>query len=336
MAQDTITGIAFRCQAADGYGLGGFAWRHEEPSLTPRPVIIINAATSVRCQYYWRFADYLFGHGADVLIYDYRGIGTSAPPNLRRLTADWLTWGECDFEAILQYALLQFPGQPIRVVGHSVGGVLIGLAPSNTSIDRALTMGAQHAYWPDYLACVRWRMWAKWHVLMPAITRVMGYFPGKRLGWLEDTPAGVVQDWGAKQTRFVDTYRQPGGSCLLAPAVCDALQRRFASFKASLLAVSVSDDPYGTTPAIERLLQNFSGAPRWHLRLSAETMISNAPASKPIGHFAFFHQRFEHDLWPIARDWLLTEKLPDHPLGTLTPFADDHDIVPATRAQPML
>jgi len=326
MPHDKITGVAFRCQAADGYSLGGFEWRHNRAAEAPRPVIVINAATSVRCQYYWRFADYLFRHGADVLIYDYRGIGLSALPDLRHLEAGWLTWGECDFEAILQYAQQQFPGQPIRAVGHSVGGVLIGLAPSNTVIDRALTMGAQHAYWPDYLASARRRMWVKWHFFMPAVTRVLGYFPGKRLGWLEDTPAGVVRDWVAEQARFVDTYRNPGGASQLEPAVCDALQTRFASLKASLLAVNVSDDPFGTTPAIERLLRNFSGAQRWHLRLTV-----TPPAEKPIGHFAFFHQRFEGDLWPMARDWLITEALPQHRLGTPTRFADDHDIVPSSR-----
>jgi hypothetical protein len=35
---------------------------------------------------------------------------------------------------------------------------------------------------------------------MPLLTRVFGYFPGKRLGWLEDTPAGVVHDWSTPTT----------------------------------------------------------------------------------------------------------------------------------------
>lgn len=41
------------------------------------------------------------------------------------------------------------------------------------------------------------QMLAKWHAIMPLLTRVRGYFPGKRLGWLEDAPAGVVRATGA-------------------------------------------------------------------------------------------------------------------------------------------
>lgn len=51
-------------------------------------------------------------------------------------------------------------------------------------------VGAQFAYWRDYAADQRWRLFGKWHVVMPLLTRALGYFPGKRLGWMEDTPQG--------------------------------------------------------------------------------------------------------------------------------------------------
>lgn len=306
MPKHALTATAIELSADDGQALAGHIWRHAQDATRPRPVVIINAATSVRCQYYARFAQYLFNAGADVVIYDYRGIGLSRNGSIKTTQSGWIDWGQRDFEAILQYATTAFPSQPIHVVGHSVGGVLIGLAPSNHRISRVFTMGAQHAYWPDYLARERLGMWLKWHCFMPAVTRVMGYFPGKRLGWLEDTPAGVVRDWVVKRANFLDTYRQPGGSCRLSGAECDVLAARFAALTAPTLALSVSDDPYGTTPAIERLLKLYAAAPRWHLRITPKTLnISD------IGHFAFFHSRFETQLWPIARQWLLDEQLPD-------------------------
>ena len=64
-------GEAFKDVAADGFVLGGFTWRHAL-SDAQRPVVIINAATSVRCRHYSRFADYLFANGFDVITYDYR------------------------------------------------------------------------------------------------------------------------------------------------------------------------------------------------------------------------------------------------------------------------
>lgn len=134
----------FRHPAADGYSLGGFCWRHAQPD-PQRPLVIINAATSVRCRYYARFADYLFAHGCDVLTYDYRGIGESRPASLRGFQASWSDWGRLDFEAMLAHAAAHFPGQPVDVVGHSFGGCAVGLAPSAGQIRRVVMVGAQFA-----------------------------------------------------------------------------------------------------------------------------------------------------------------------------------------------
>lgn len=129
MSSLTQPATPFRQATADGYSLGGFCWRHAQPD-PQRPLVIINAATSVRCRYYSRFADYLFAQGCDVLTYDYRGIGESRPASLRGFQASWSDWGRLDFEAMLAHAVERFPGQPIDVVGHSFGGCAVGLAPS--------------------------------------------------------------------------------------------------------------------------------------------------------------------------------------------------------------
>ncbi len=95
--------IPFKELAIDGYVLGGFTWRHLRTDLE-RPLVIINAATSVRCRHYARFADYLFANGLDVITYRYRGIGESRSGSLRGFKASWSGWGVLDFEAMLQRA----------------------------------------------------------------------------------------------------------------------------------------------------------------------------------------------------------------------------------------
>lgn len=290
--------------ASDGYRLGGFVWRHREPPAhgTPRPFVIVNAATSVRCRYYFRFAVWLHRHGCDVIVYDYRGIGASRPTNLAALDASWLDWGECDFEAVLRYAHDAFAGQPIDVVAHSIGGFVIGLAPSNALIRRVFTIGAQYAHWRDYAWRSKPVMLWKWHVVMPALTRLCGYFPAARLGWMEDTPRGVALAWSRSRARFEDTFGHASITC--SPSQRQALVSRFASLRAPILAASVTDDPFGTVSAIERLLRYFTRSDSIHLRI--------APAAigvDSIGHFAFFHSRFETRLWPIALGWLRTGQL---------------------------
>ena len=292
MSSLTQPATAFRHNAPDGYSLGGFRWRHATLA-SQRPLVIINAATSVRCRYYSRFADYLFAQGFDVLSYDYRGIGESRPASLRGFQASWSDWGRLDFEAMLQLAGAEHPGQPVHVVGHSFGGWALGLAPSAAQVQHAVLVGAQFAYWRDYAADQRWQLYGKWHVLMPLLTRVFGYFPGKRLGWLEDTPAGVVHDWSTPTPRY---EHRPSGRLL------EALP--FAHVNASTLAISLTDDPFGTVAATERLLGYLDERGRKHLRVAPVDI-----GVDEIGHFAFFHDRFRQSLWPIALGWLQAGRL---------------------------
>ncbi|WP_425226328.1 alpha/beta fold hydrolase [Pseudomonas palleroniana] len=284
----------FRQAAADGYPIGGFTWRHIRTDPT-RPVVIINAATSVRCRHYSRFADYLFANGLDVITYDYRGIGESRDGSLRGFKASWSDWGVLDFEAMLQRAQREFPGQPIDVVAHSFGGCAAGLGASGAVIRRVVTVGAQFAYWRDYHASERWRMLAKWHVAMPLLTALCGYFPGKRLGWLEDTPTGVVKDWATPTSSY---ERRPSGRILG--------ELPFSRVKARILAISMTDDPFGTVAAIERLLGYFNNSECTHWRIAPENI-----GEKNVGHFAFFRSEYQNRLWPIALAWLQKGKMAD-------------------------
>jgi len=294
-ANNTISPQPFVAQATDGYSIGGFFWCHPEAGHA-RPVVIINPATSIRCRYYFRFAGFLFENGFDVVTYDYRGIGESRPARLRGFDGCWLDWGSLDFEAVLQEVGRLFPDQPVHVVAHSIGGFVLGLAPSNHLIQRIFTMGAQYAYRRDYAPDKKLRMTAKWHVVMPLLTMLFGYFPGEKVGWLEDTPSGVVRDWVFSRERFEDTWR--GRASARYPDK-HLLVQRFAAVTAPTLAVSVTDDDFGTVPAIERLLAYFSSSPRTHLRISPTAI--NEPA---IGHFSFFNRRFEQKLWQIPLEWL--------------------------------
>lgn len=301
-------------RAEDGYALKGFVWRHPSPGREERPVVIVNPATSVRCRYYSRFAAFLHAHGFDVLLYDYRGIGESRPASLKGFHAGWIDWGRLDFEAALQFVATEFPGQPIQVVAHSVGGFLIGLAASSHRIERVFSMGAQFAYWRDYARHKRHRMFVKWHLVMPALTALFGYFPGQRLGWLEDTPRGVVRDWTAREPRFEDAWRR--GSLVLGEAERQALVERFAAMGGPTLALSMTDDEFGTVPAIQRLLRYYRNSPATHLHVAPESI-----GQREIGHFAFFHSRFESTLWRIPLDWLRHGRLPADAPGQVMPLA---------------
>jgi predicted alpha/beta hydrolase len=271
-----------RIAAADAYPLAATLYYSDQLQL-PQKVAIINCATGVKASYYARYARFLAAHGYLAIAYDYRGIGASRPLSLRRLKASKSDWGSKDFEGIMQWVVKNFPDADIAVIGHSIGGVVPGFSASNGRIDRMLTVAAQFAYWRDYAARARYRMLLKWHVAMPLATALAGFFPGRRLGWLEDLPAGVAYEWAFRGARL-----EPAGA-----------GRLFPQLRCPLLAYSISDDDFGTPAAVLRLLHHYRGAARTHVVVRPEEL-----ALTDIGHFAFFHERFSSSLWLESLAWL--------------------------------
>jgi predicted alpha/beta hydrolase len=176
------------------------------------------------------------------------------------------------------------------VVGHSIGGFLPGLAESAPLIDRMLTVGAQYAWWWDYAPRQRLGLFLKWHIAMPAATALCGYFPGRKLGWLEDLPAGVANEWSFRGPRFERSHPPDERSDVLA---------RMSAVTAPILAISMSDDEFGTVPAIRRTLRYYTNAPRTAVALEPEDY-----GLARIGHFDLFHDRHASGFWLDTLLWL--------------------------------
>ncbi|WP_349435219.1 alpha/beta fold hydrolase [Pararhizobium sp. A13] len=288
----------------DGVMLGGHLWPRAGGTGCGR--VLINAATGVLARYYHPYARFLAQRGFTVLTYDYRGIGRSRPTRLRGFDCRWADWGERDFAAALDFLRARAPDGPMMVVGHSIGGFLPGLARNAPLIDRMLTVGAQYAYWRDYAAAQRICLFLKWHVAMPVLTALYGYFPGRKLGWLEDLPAGVAKDWSFRRARM--EFSHP-------PAARGEVLQRFAAVTADILAIAVTDDELATTSAIRRALRYYKNAASTEVALSPGDL-----GSDKIGHFSLFHERHAADFWLDTLIWLRDgiNPWPDKPFGHAT------------------
>ncbi|SEB56214.1 Predicted alpha/beta hydrolase [Rhodobacter sp. 24-YEA-8] len=294
-------------QCDDGITLQGHLWCGPGRSAGR---IIINPATGVLARYYHRYAGFLAGYGFEVLTYDYRGIGLSRPASLRGSGYRWRDWGERDFAAALDFMAGQ-GGGPLMVVGHSIGGFLPGPARGAEQIERMLTVGAQYAWWGDYAPRHRLALLFKWHLTMPVLTALCGYFPGRRLGWLEDLPTGVACEWAFRRARF--EWSHPA-------AERRHVMRRMANVRADILAVAVSDDELGTLPAIRRTLGYYSGADR-----SAALLHPADYGRQGIGHFNLFHSSHADGFWRETLDWLREGRnpWPDRVTLRMPPLSDE-------------
>ena len=276
---------AVRVPARDGYTLAGTVYTPDTPAP---PTVVIASATAVRRRYYDAFARFLASRGFRVLTFDYRGIGDSRPPSLRGFPAVMHEWGELDLSAVVDWAGKQWPGAPLLIVGHSVGGQLAGFVDSLDKVQAMLSVGAQSGYWRHWPRGPKAaRMALNWYALIPGVARALGYVPGF-LGIGEDLPAGVAREWAAWGRRphyLFDGYPERVA--------------RFARYRGPLRAHSFSDDPYAPRAAVAALLAFYAGAPVEHLhRAPAELAV---PA---VGHFGFFRERFRDSLWMEAAQWL--------------------------------
>jgi predicted alpha/beta hydrolase len=276
-----------RIEALDGYPLGA---THYVPEGTPRAVVVINAATAVKRRYYDRFARYLTDDGFAVVTYDYRGVGDSRHAPLRKIEASMREWGELDQPAVLDYARRSEPTAPLMVIGHSVGGQILGLLRDPPRIARVLMVAAQHNYYGLWRMQERVVLWALWTLVMPVASRALGYFPGSLLALGEDLPRGVALEWAR-------WCRAPGA---LVEVVGEDARERFARYDGPILALSFDDDYQFAPPrAVDALLRLYANARSSHRHLAAASL-----GLSRVGHFGFFREPARERGWPIARDWL--------------------------------
>lgn len=274
--------------ALDGYPLG--AELHDTPaSGTPRRVAVIHCGAGIPAGYYRHFAGFLAQSGIPTLTYDYRGIGASRPASLRGFEATVEDWGEHDCGGAIAWMRKRYPRSQIIGIGHSAGTLLHGGAP-NAGEQAMLALVCPHTgYYGDYRPGYRLPMAVLWHGVMPALTRLFGYFPARRLGLGGDIPAGIALQWAGRRSPDL----RPAGE---GPAQerTRMLLDRCAALERSAVLVTVNDDAFATVAAAERLLS-------YYPRLSVHQRLAFDPADarlRGIGHFGFFRREVGAVLWP--------------------------------------
>jgi predicted alpha/beta hydrolase len=281
---------AFNIRCADGRELAAH-W-FSAPASGPharRGAIVISAGTGFPQTFYFKLAGYAVTRGYDALVYDYRGMGWSAPRDLSTETARMSDWGLLDMRAALSTAAGRAAGMPLATLGHSIGGQFLGLLTNHALAQAHVQVATSVGYWRWEHAPFKFLAWWFWRVHGPLMLALKGHVPTGG-GWSGlPLPRGVFDEWQRWCLRT--THFGPDLATYLADNV-------FATFRAPVLSIGFEDDPIATRRTVEALRSYFPNAAfdvRWY---------APRDAGGPIGHGGFFSTRFADSLWKPTFDWV--------------------------------
>lgn len=244
-------------------------------------MLVIASATGVKQQFYRKFAEYFSANGITVITFDYAGIGQSLKQPIRIVKATAADWGRNDLEAVLQYARENYPEASLNMLGHSIGGQLIGLATSSTALNKLILVAAQSGYWKWWKGTDRIKMWLNWHLLFPTLTTLFGYMPTKKISGMENLPKNVARQWsgwGRKVNYLFDDI--------------PAEHLHFDKISARLLAISIENDFYAPTDSVDWFIEKYSNADVRKVHLDPKDFQVSS-----IGHFGIFREQFAASIW---------------------------------------
>lgn len=278
--------IAFK--AEDGFPLRGNLFS----GPGQKPAVLISSAAAVPDSFYRHFANRLLGLGAShVLTYDYRGVAKSQVPKGWKPRLHMKDWAVLDMPAALDELKKASGNKPIVGIGHSFGGVALGLCNRSADFERYVTLASLSGYYRN--TAEPFAVFARMNLLGVPLTYPLGRLP-KWSGIGEALPGSIFRDW-ARWCRNPNFLFED-------PKVPEA--RHFSAVEIPVLGIGISDDPWGTPRAVRLFLERLVNADVHELWLSPENHADS------IGHLGYFRKTRTETLWPEAMDWLLHGTLP--------------------------
>ncbi len=263
-------------------GFATLSGRLFRPAGRPRAAVVLHGAVGVPMGYYRAFAEWLAGQGFACLTYDYRDFGASAKGAMRASRATMADWGIADQAAALSALRAAVPGVPVWVVGHSLGGLMLGCHAGMAGVDRVITVASGPVHLTDHpwpyraLAAFFW-------FGVPAVVAALGFLPGRMVGFGSDLPAGVYWQW-RRWCLTRGSYLAEAGRSLPMPDV--------GVVQAPMTVIAVADDPVVPPAAVWRLMALHGQAPKRQRVLRAGDF-----GLTRIGHLGAFARR-NSVVWP--------------------------------------
>ncbi|MEP6068518.1 MAG: alpha/beta fold hydrolase [Paracoccaceae bacterium] len=233
----------------DGAELIGQLYLPSHPAFA---VVVLNGATGVPQRFYRHFARWLANErGLACLTYDYRDFGRSMSGSMRGSTAKLSDWAITDAQAARRAARKLVPDTPVWIIGHSLGTMLIPAQDDLADIARIIGVSSGLVHIQDHPPSYRWLAWLFWFGIGPAATALLGFLPGRALGFGEDLPSGVYWQW----RRWCTSH-----GCFQSELGHDLPEFRPDKLNAPVQLFSLKDDVMTTPDCIQKLADLYKTA----------------------------------------------------------------------------
>jgi predicted alpha/beta hydrolase len=201
--------------------------------------VIINNGARVLQEKYLPFALYLSRNSINVITYDYTDMGLSVDKMINSQTSiqQWVTQ---DMDGAIATILKKNIKAQIYVIGHSLGGQIIGLSKKHKNIKGIILVATQtgnHRYWNfplNLLNIIFWRYY------VPRIIKYRGYFPSGNDSGMDNMPKVPALEWAQwcqSENYLFDNIPQS--------------ERYYEQITCPLLSISFNDDIYATKKSVD-------------------------------------------------------------------------------------
>jgi predicted alpha/beta hydrolase len=224
--------------------------------------------------------------GSNAAAFDLRGGGDSSVRAGRRTDFGYRVLLEQEIPSAVSATVELFPGHPIILLGHSLGGQLAALYAAGDPRIAGLILVASGS--------VHFRCWRfPWNLLLllgtaaaEVIARLVGHFPGRLFGFAGREARGVIRDW--RRQAWTGRYELYGSTI--------DHEARLATMRPAILAVAIADDRFAPEAALRQLCTKMNPAAIDCRRLARPSGERGRP------HFAWM--RHPADVVAAAAGWI--------------------------------